>query len=236
MDRILVVVSYTDFKYYCRPLFPAIYDDLLYERKARLFVTDANFPGLSDLPSGDVICAEARRYGVEYAIKHSYDWVFFLDIDAIPDVTILDELLKTNHPFCGGVIPERGDSTAIIGHLYNNWQEKDRIKLNFRGQVGVKDVDGISGALMFVHKSIFEKVDYKGYTGTDIIPGRTTCDDEFYCIKVHDKLNITPKLNLNAKAWHLHSDGFAYRWYGMKKEYQRKKDAIIFGGYKYAEK
>lgn len=232
-DKVLVVIGYTDFKWYARPLYPRIFTDLTYKNKEIVLVQDSNYPGLSDLPSGDVVCARARQFGIARAIEHNADWVFFLDIDAIPQADILERLLEVGHPFVGGTIACRGDSTKIIGHTYRSFQTLERLPLNFTGQCGVKDVDGISGALMLVHKSIFTQVDYRGYEGVSTIPGRTTCDDEFYCIAVRAKMKITPKLHLNARAWHLHSDGYAYRWYGEKRTFKRTKTSILFGGKTY---
>jgi hypothetical protein len=230
MDKVLVVTSYTDFKYYCRPLFPRAFNDLTYPNKELLFITEKNYPGISKVGTGDVICGMARAYGIEYAIKHNFDWVLFLDVDLIPDPGIIEELLAAKHSFVGGVVATRGDSTKIIGHLYDSWDFKGRIPLNYRGKNGVQKADGISGAMMMVHKSIFKYADYKGYTGVDIYPGRTTCDDEFYCIQVQEKTRIEPFIQLNARSWHLHSDGYGYRWYGEKKAFRRLKNSIIFEG------
>ncbi len=232
-DKVLIVIGYTDFKWYARPLFPRIFRDLTYKNKDVLMVQESNYPGLIDLPSGDVVCARVREYGIERAVQIGADWVFFLDIDAIPDKDILERLLAVGHPFVGGTIACRGDSTKIIGHSYGSFEKLDRIPLNFTAQNGVKDVDGISGALMLVHKSIFSKADYSGYDGVHSIEGRTTCDDEYYCIKVRRMCGVRPKLDLSARAWHLHTDGFAYRWYGEKRSFKREKHSILFGGQTY---
>jgi GT2 family glycosyltransferase len=233
MDKILVVIGYTDFKYYCRPLFPKIYNDLTYKQKDLFFVTPENYAGLTDFASGDIICGKIRERGIVEAKKRGSDWVFFMDIDAIPDDDILETLLAVNHPIVGGTIACRGDSTKIIGHFYDNHQNKNRLPLNFVGKSGSHIVDGISGALMLVHKSIFLKCNYSGYDGVETIKGRRTCDDEFYCIQVEQNTKKLPMLCLDARAWHLHSDGFGYRWYGDKKPFKRTHDELIFDGITY---
>jgi hypothetical protein len=228
MNSVLVCIGYTDFKYYVRPLFPRIFLDLSYENKTPLFVTDKNYPGLSNFESGDIVTARLREFGVNYAVKHNFDYIFFLDVDAIPDEDIIEELMTVKSPIAGAVVAWRGDSTKIIGHNYRDRATLEREPLRFNRMYGTYEVDGTSGAALLVHKSVFTKVDYSGYKGVGTIPGRTTCDDEFYQIKVFNKLKIRPALNLGVRVWHLHSDGFAYQWYGQKKPFITKQDKIYF--------
>jgi len=229
-DSVLVVIGYTDFKWYCRPLLPKNYEMLTYQNKELNFIDENNYSDLGKNRTGDEICAEFRRVGINNAIAGGFDWVYFMDLDTIPAPDMLELLLVQESPFIGGAIACRGDSTKLIAHEYGSWELKDRRPPSIPNAYGTIPVAGISGASMLVHKSIFTKVGYDGYRGVEMYPGRTTCDDEFYCIKVHDKTGITPELNLNARAWHLHSDGFAYCWFGMRQPFKRIGDKISFRG------
>lgn len=233
MPSVLVVVIYTDFKYYARPLYPKAFNDIDYPNKTLLFVDENNFPAITTFDSGDILTAEGRAFGIEKAIEGNFDYVFFLDIDAIPDPDILTKLTEDNTPFIGGTIACRGNADKIIGHTYKNYENKERVDIPVVQGEAHLEVMGISGALMLVHKSIFTLCDYKGYRGVNHYPNRTTCDDEFYCLQVYEKTGIKPILHLGAKAWHLHDDGKAYRYRGEVQPYTREKNAIIFGGKRY---
>ena len=233
MPSVLVVVSYTDFKYYARPLYPKAYEDIDYPNKQLLFVDENNFPEITKFDSGDILCAEARAFGIEKAKEGNFDYVFFLDIDAIPDPDILTKLTESNAPFIGGTIACRGNADKLIGHYYKDYTSLERTEIQNIQGMGCVEVGGISGALMLVHKSIFNVCDYKGYTGVNHYPDRTTCDDEFYCLQVYEKLKIKPILHTGAKAWHLHEDGKVYRYKGEVEPYIREKNAIIFKGKRY---
>lgn len=227
---VLVVMGYTDFKYYCRPLFPKNYESLTYKNKAICWVDEDTHPDLGKNRTGDVICAEIRRHGIKEAIKTGMEWVYFMDLDSIPEPDTLEKLLSINHPFVGGAVACRGDATNIIGHKYGSWEKRDRLPLNKVTGSGVIEVDGISGASMLVHKSIFNKVLYDGYTGLNVFPGSNTCDDEYYCIRVRQETGITPKMHLGVNPWHLHTDGFGYKWFGNKKEFKMTDGKIKLNG------
>ncbi len=235
MDSVLVVILYTDYKYYCRPLMPRIFDDLEYSNKKLLFVTDKNCRGLSNKRTGEQVAAYGRNHGIAYARKQNFDWVFFLDVDTVADDDAIDKLLKADYPLIGGVHAARGNSTEIIGHDYAPFEELERISLNPKDQTGVIDVGGASGGCLLVHKSIFKRVDYSTYQGPRTIPLRHTADDEFLQIQIRKRLGVKPKLDLGVRTWHLSNDGFAYRWYGQKKKFTRNRDRIAFNKRNYAE-
>ena len=67
MEKILVVVGYTDYKYYARPLYPRAFNDLDWENKELLFVDENNFPEITSFPTGDRIAAEIRAFGIREA-------------------------------------------------------------------------------------------------------------------------------------------------------------------------
>jgi hypothetical protein len=236
VDRVLVVIVYTDFKYYCRPLVPRIFDDLTYSNKELLFVSEKNFPGLSNYSSGEMIAAMGRDFGIRYAREKGFDWVFQSDVDTIQPDDVLERLLEVSYPLVGGAHACRGDSTNIIGHIYTDEQNLIRAPLKHLSGFGVAQVGGVSGGCLLIHKSIFGKVDYSGYQGPNTIPMRFTGDDEFFQIKVLRQLGIRPKINLAVRPWHLSTDGFAYRWFGDKKKFTRNRDIIIFNGRKYVQK
>jgi hypothetical protein len=236
MDKVLIGFVYTDYKYYCRPLYPGNFDILKYKNKEVLFVTDKMLPGLSDHDQGEQVAAAGRNFIIHYARKHNFDWIFFLDIDVLPEENTLDLLLKEKYPFIGGSSAGRGNSTLLIGHNYRYDGSLERLPLVAYGMSKVIKVDGISGAVMLVNKSIFNKVDYSGYKGQGTILNRFTADDEYFCLQVKKKCNIKPLMHLGAKVWHFNNDGFAYRYYGDKKPFKRERDIIIFEGHKYIQK
>ena len=228
MHSVLICVSYTDFKYYARNLYPQAAAGIDWPNKELLLVTDVNCPGLSQKGTGDVICAEGRAFGIEKAIRENFDWIMFLDLDLIPDPQCLRKLLACEYPFVGGCIAARGDPGKIIGHNYLNLITLSRKPIQPSTGLSWATVDGISGAMMLVHKSVFKRADYKGYTGVHCIPGRTTCDDEYYCLQVKEKCNIQPLMCFQAGGWHLHDDGYAYTWPDSKTPYTLTKNSIIF--------
>jgi len=233
MKKVLVCIGYTDIKHWCRPLVPRIYEDLTYKNKELLFVTKENCVGLDKLHSGEEIAATIRNMGIREARKGDFDYIFFCDVDTIPDVDIIEKLIETGKPMVGGAHAARGNAELLIGHYYRNYRQKERIPLNFRGVPGTHEVEGISGGLLLVHRSIFKEIDYSGYKGPDTIPGRFTADDEFYQIKTYERLKIKPWVCLDTGGYHLHDDGFAYRYYGKKESYKLSKNEIVFKGKTY---
>lgn len=233
MPSVLVVVSYTDYKYYARPLYPQAYEAIDYANKKLLFVDETNFPNITKYESGDVLCAEARAFGIEQALKDDFDYVFFLDVDAIPDSDILTKLVETGKPFIGGAIACRGNAEKVIGHTYKSYIGLEREDLPHVEGNALVEVGGISGALMLVHKNIFSYCDYKGYKGIYHYPRRTTCDDEYYCLQVYEKTGVKPVMHMGAKAWHLDENGLAYRYRGEVKPFKRERNKLIFEGRKY---
>jgi hypothetical protein len=235
MNKVLVVVGYTEMKYWCLPLWPKAFNDLTYKEKELLWVDDENIKGLSNLETGEEIAAAIRNYGIHYARKGHYDAIMFFDVDVLPDVDVIEKLLSAGAPLIGGVHAARGDSTKIIGHFYRDYPRLERIPLNYTTGSGVVDADCVSGGILLMASSIFNEVDYTGYRGPNTIPFRFTGDDEFIQLKIRKELNIKPRLHLGASGWHFHDDGFAYRWYGQKKSYKMVEGKIIFEGKTYGK-
>lgn len=236
MDNVLVVVGYTDYKYYTLPLYPRAYDELTYENKELLFVDENNYPEIATFPTGDRIASEIRAFGIREAKKRDFEWVLFLDVDLIPDPDVIQKLLNCNHPFVGGVTCTRGNPDGLIGHRYIDYKSLERIPLNDTKGERVIEIGGISGAMMMIHKSVFNKCDYSGYKGIYHYPNRTTCDDEWYCIEVHKQLGIRPQMHLGADSWHLNDDGYAYRYQEKPVKFERTKESIIFRGKEYVQR
>lgn len=228
MDSVLVGVVYTDYKLYCRPLMPDIYNRLSYVNKELYFVDEKSFPDLKHYKIGEMVAAYGRNEIIRKARKENFDWVFFLDIDTIPDKDAIEKLLSVNHPLVGGLHTGRGLPYSIIGHNYSPPASLDRVSIDVGEGRGVIDVDGTSGGVLLVNKSIFTKVDYSNYMGPNTIPLRFTADDEFLQIKIRNMLHIKPKLNLDCKSWHLSDDCLAYQWYGHKEVYYRGENYIKF--------
>lgn len=235
MQSVLVVVGYTDYKYMTRPLYPEAFNQIEYPHKKFLFVDENLMPDILEIPTGDRIAAEIRARGIEEAVNYNFDWVLFLDVDLIPDPDILTKLLSMNYPFVGGVTCARKNNRAIIGHYYESYKTLERLPIVPETEKEIIGVNGISGAMMLVHRDIFTKVDYKGYTGVNHIPGRTTCDDEWYCLEVYRKTGIIPKMHMGANSWHLDDNGLAYRYGEKPLPYKKLKNKIIFRGKEYEQ-
>ena len=230
MPEILVAVSYTDKKYYARPLYPKAFNDLEGDGNALLFIDENEMPKITTFDSGDILCAEARAYAIEKAIKDNYDYVFFLDIDAIPERGILTKLINSNYPFIAGSLCARGNSDLLIGHNYKDRESLERVPLEADPDGEDIFCDGVTGGLLLVHRSVYSVCNYKGYTGVYCLPDRTTCDDEYYMLQVYKNTGLKPKLNPRARAWHLGEDGKAYMYKQPPRAYIRTKTTIEFNG------
>jgi hypothetical protein len=230
MDKVLVVVGYTDYKYVTRPLYPGAFLRLDYENKELLFVDEKIFPEILTFPTGDRIAAEVRAFGIKKAIEKKVDWVLFLDVDFLPDPDMLKKMLSLHRPLVGAAVASRGNSADVIAHTYKSYETLEREKIIVAEPFGIKEVGGVAAAAMLVHKDIFTKVDYTGYKGIYHYPGRTTCDDEYFCLEVYKKLKIKPVLDFNSRGYHFNDDGFAYRYPNVKAKYKRTRDVIIFKG------
>ncbi len=236
MESVLVVIGYTDMKYWCRPLVPGIFDKLTYKNKHLLFIDDKNYPGLSDKPSGEMVAASIRQEGINYARKREFDWIFFCDVDTIPDVDIIEKLRRHDRPLVGAVHAARGNANLIIGHNLMPENSLNRFPLAFQPEDKLWPVSCVSGGLLLVHRSLFDKADYRGYNGPDTIPGRFTADDEWFEMDVKKKTGVTPWLDLGTGGWHLNDDGKAYRWPGLVKPYRRVENIIFFNQSSYVQK
>lgn len=216
---VLVAVIRAGPKTYCNDFYPAFAQALDYDNKDIVLFDENNCPALKGDTLGETICANGRQCAVEYARKHGHEYIFFLDLDFLPDADLLDKLVENGNPLVGCLVSARGNPYQIIGHNYVGCRTMERAPLYFPDLVEGQEVDGISGAALLVHKSIFEKIDYTGYIGPDTIPGRYTADDEFYQLKIHEQLGIKPIIILSASGWHYNSDGFKYRILGQKKNF-----------------
>ena len=230
MDSVLIVIGYTDIKFWCRPLVPGIFANLTYPNKELLFLTDSNYPGLSKKDSGEMVAASIRQEGINYARKKGHDYIFFCDVDTIPDADIIEKLLKPQRPLIGGAHAARGNADLLIGHNYVPKASLNRVQLSCMPDGQVLPVGCTSGGLLLVHKSIFSEVDYTGYNGPDTIPGRFTADDEYFQLKIKEKTGVTPYLHLGTGGWHLNNDNKAYRWPGLVEKYNQVADTIYFKG------
>ena len=217
MDNVLVGVVYTPYKKYARHLYPANVDCLTYLRKKALLVTDQEVDGLSKLPTGELIAARGRDYIISYARQFNYDSILFLDIDTVPDPDAIEKMLEVNHPLVGCLHAARGNANQVIGHNYTSRDTLERVSLRREALVNTPIVDGISGGMLLVKKSVFLKVDYSGYQGPHTIPLRFTADDEFLQIKIFKQLKILPKVRDDLKSWHYSDNGRAYKCWGKIK-------------------
>jgi len=217
MDSVLVVYVYTKHKEYCRFLYPKTFNSLTYKKKLAAFIDEKDYPQLRDLPTGEQRAAAGRQIGIEIGRKKNVDWIFFLDLDCEPDSDIIEKLLAVKHPIVGGLHAARGDSYHIIGHNYKNRKTMERVWLKRSDVDKNQYCDGISGGTLLVAKGIFNKVDYSGYQGPNTILGRYTADDEYFQIRLFEKMKIRPKVCSNAYSWHYHENGRAYKLFGKIK-------------------
>jgi glycosyltransferase involved in cell wall biosynthesis len=219
LPSVLVVIIYTDYKSYCKKLMPQIFDMLTYKNKTLLYVTPENCPELRTATTGEEVCSIGRNFGYKYATKHNFDYVFQLDHDCEPEPDALQRLTSTSRPLVGGLLAHRGNPWEVIGHRYSDRNLLTRVPLRRNELQGVVEVDGASGGYLLIARSIFSKVNLDDYTGPDIIPYRHTAEDEYYQIKIYNKLGIRPSLLANLKSWHYDADGFKYRNFGETKQW-----------------
>ena len=138
-------------------------------------------------------------------------------MDLEPDADLLSKLVQSGHSLVGPAVAARGNPFLIIGHNYENDHSLERVPLYYPDLKDGDIVGGIGGCSLLVHRDIFSKVDFSGYNGVNAIPGRFTCDDEYFQIKVWEALKIRPRVLVSAGGWHYHSDGYGYRLLGQKR-------------------
>ena len=163
--KVLVVVVRAGPKTYAYDFYPHFAQKLDYSNYKILLVNEKNCKELKNEKTGELIAAKGRQYGIEYARKHDYDFIYFLDLDLEPDPNLLIALLSLNYPLVGSLVAARGNAHLIIGHNYeeNGWCV--RKPLYYPDLLDGDMVDGIGGCSLLVHKVIFSVVDYFGYNG-----------------------------------------------------------------------
>ena len=220
MDSVLVVLFYTYHKKYARHLFPGNYQCLTYGNKECAFIDEKEYPILTRQATGEQRAAAGRQIGIDIARKKNVDWVFFLDLDTVPEPDTLEKLLKVDGGLVGGLHAARGNPWHLIGHNYKDRKSLERIWLRKEDMKGTPTVDGISGGCLLVARGIYARVDYSGYIGPSTIPNRHTADDEYLELKIYESLKIRPKVATTVRPWHYSDDGRAYRVWGEVKQWR----------------
>ena len=217
--KVLIVVVRAGPKSYAFDFHPHFAMELNCPNSKILLVDEKNCKELRGETIGELIAAKGRHFGIEFARKHDFDYIYFLDLDLKPDPSLLNALLSLNYPLAGSLTAARGDSYLIIGH--NNEEKPDYIRkpLYYPDLKDGDMVDGIGGCSLLVNKVIFRTVDYTGYVGPNTIPNRFTADDEYFQIKIWEKLGIKPKIIKSVGGWHYNDDGYRYRLLGKKEKY-----------------
>ena len=132
---------------------------------------------------------------------------------------MIDQLLAVGAPYVGSLVAARGNAYEIIGHYYEDYESLKRLPLYYPDLENGQEVGAVSGASLLLHKSIFNEVDYSGYTDVDVIPGRHTADDEYIALEIYNKLKIKPKICIGARSWHYNDDGYKYKILGLTQKY-----------------
>ena len=218
--RVLVCVVRAGPKNYAFKFYPRFASFLFYKNRETLLVDENNCKKLRGQNVGEIIAATGRQFGIEYARKHDFDYIYFMDLDFEPHEGTLTRLVDTGHPLVGSLVAARGDENLIIGHNYSNREKLTREPLYWPDLKEGQEVGGIGGCSLLVHKSIFSKVDYEYYVGPETIPGRFTADDEYLQIQIYNKLKIKPRIILNPSGWHYSDDGYKYKIPGKKERYE----------------
>lgn len=221
MDSVLVVIVYTHHKEYCKFLYPDIFNVLTYKNKICAFIDEKDYPELAKQPTGEQRAACGRQIGIDIARKKNVDWIFFLDLDTMPEPDAIQKMLKVKHGLVGGLHSARGNPWHIIGHNYKDRKSLERVWLKPEAMVGNPIVDGISGGHLLVARGIYKRVDYTGYIGPSTIPLRFTADDEYLQIKIYESMKIRPKVATDCRCWHYSDDGRAYKLFGEVKQWRK---------------
>jgi hypothetical protein len=222
--KVLVNIVYTDYKAYCKWLYPVVYDSLDYPNKEEFFVTEENTPELADLKTGEEIAAAGRNAGIYYARKNDFDYILQLDCDVEPPKDVIQRLLAVDHPLAGGAVAARGNENEFIGHYYHTHGNHIRLAVPQKDAHGIVEVGGTASACLLIAREVFSQVDYEGYKGPNTIHDRFTADDEYYQIKVFKELEIRPKVDFNLKPWHYDANGWMYRLWGDRKYWRTQED------------
>jgi len=221
LPKVAVVTVHDGGKSYADFLFPGNYKIIDYANKIHIHITPDNCPALANLSSGEMVATIGRQAGIDEAKRLGVDYIFFLDYDTMPDPDCVKKLLELGVPLVGGLHCARGNEFMAIGHNYKDRVSKERLPLGRYDLVQPMHVDGISGGTLLVAKEIFNEVDYSGYTGPDVIPGRHTMDDEYLQIQIYNKLAIRPMVHPEVKSFHYSEDGYYYRCWGIKKLWRK---------------
>jgi len=218
--KVLVVIVRAGPKTYAYDFFPRFAELLDYPNKEILLVNEKNCPELKDIQVGENIAATGRDFGIHYARKHNFDYLYFQDLDLEPDPNLLSSLVETGYPLVGSLVAARGDPYKIIGHNYASRDHLSRMPLYFPDLKEGQEVDGIGSCSLLIHKTIFDRVDHTGYIGPAAIPDRFTADDEYLLIQIYNKIKIRPRIILIPRSWHYSDDGYKYRILGEKKRWK----------------
>lgn len=134
--------------------------------------TDDSLQALRSLPitlletGANLGFAGGNNIGIEYALKHSFDWIFLLNNDTTVAPDILDRLLdaasaQPNAKLLGAKIL-RYDKPQVIDHLGGTWNASlaefvspENGLLDDGTHDAMKSVDYACGAALFIHRSVF---------------------------------------------------------------------------------
>jgi hypothetical protein len=218
--KVLVSYVYTDYKAYCRWLYPKSFLALTYEPKTVCFADSQKIPELGTLPTGEQVAAVGRNYAIKQARKGDYTHILFLDIDLMPEPDTIQRLLSASTDIAGALVPARGNSHQVIAHTYGSECRLNREPLEPSRCKGIIRVGGTAAACLLVSRRVFEAVDLDDYFGPETLPGRYTADDEYLQMKALVKLDVRPVIVCDLRPWHYDSDGFKYKCFGKEEKWQ----------------
>lgn len=220
LAKVLVSYVYTDYKAYCRWLYPKSFFALTYEPKTVCWVDKRIIPGLDDLPTGEQIAAVGRNYAIKQARKGDFTHILFLDLDLMPEPDTIQRLLAAKDDIAGALVAARGNAYDVIAHRYGSECLLTREKLDIDRCKGIIRVGGTAAACLLVSRNVFEAIDLDDYFGPETLPGRYTADDEYFQIKVLTTLGIHPVIDCNLRPWHYDADGYKYKCFGKVKKWE----------------
>lgn len=217
--KILIAIVRFGPKTYCWNFYPKFAKKLNYKNAQILLVDEKNCPELIGDTLGETICAKGRNYAISYAKKNNFDYIFYLDLDLEPPPDTIDKMLSLNYPLVGCCVSARGNAYKVIGHNYVDEITFERESLYYPDLKTGDCVDGISGAALLMHSSLFKKYNYDKYIGPNTFPGRYCADDEFLQLAIREGEKLRPKIFKELDFWHYNDDGFKYQILGKKQRY-----------------
>ena len=216
-EKVLVATIFNEINQEKISNFCKICKSLTYNLKSAAFIDDVTYSELRDFPTGDERAAAGRDIAFRLARLISADWILFLDPNVEPECDVIEKLLAVKHPIVGALNPVGRDPWLPDAYNYENRKKLIRRYLKKSNVDKNNYVDFTSFKTLLIASGIFNKVDYFGFETFKKNYCRNVSIDEYYQLRLFEKMKIRPKVCSLCLPWYHHTDGHAYKLFGKTK-------------------